>query len=70
VLQSLVDRGNTVTVIEHNMDVIKEADYIIDLGPEGGEQGGRLIAEGSPPELLAHSRSSYTARYLRKYLNL
>jgi len=70
VLQSLVDRGNTVTVIEHNMDVIKEADYIIDLGPEGGEQGGRLIAEGSPPELLAHSGTSYTARYLRKYLNL
>jgi excinuclease ABC subunit A len=69
VLQALVDRGNTVTVIEHNMEVIKEADYIIDLGPEGGDGGGRVVAEGSPSELLAHSNVSYTARYLRKYLS-
>jgi excinuclease ABC subunit A len=68
VLQALVERGNTVAVIEHNMEVIKEADYIVDLGPEGGEGGGRVVAKGSPPELLAHSNNSYTARYLRKYL--
>jgi len=69
VLQALVDRGNTVAVIEHNMEVIKEADYIIDLGPEGGDAGGRVVAQGSPPELLAHSKGSHTARYLRKYLD-
>jgi excinuclease ABC subunit A len=69
VLQALVERGNTVTVIEHNMEVIKEADYIIDLGPEGGEAGGRLVAAGSPVEMPAHSDSSHTARYLQKYLN-
>jgi excinuclease ABC subunit A len=69
VLQSLVARGNTVTVIEHNLEVIKEADYIIDLGPEGGEDGGRLVAKGSPLELVAHSNVSHTARYLQKYLN-
>jgi excinuclease ABC subunit A len=69
VLQLLVDRGNTVAVIEHNLEVIKEADYIIDLGPEGGEGGGRLVATGSPLELTSHSEVSHTARYLRKYLN-
>ena len=69
VLQALVDRGNTIAVIEHNMEVIKEADYIIDLGPEGGEAGGRLVATGSPLELPAHYNSSHTARHLRKYLN-
>jgi excinuclease ABC subunit A len=69
VLQSLVDLGNTVAVIEHNMEVIKEADYLIDLGPEGGEGGGKLVAAGSPAELLARADGSYTARYLRKYLN-
>jgi len=68
VLQALVDRGNTVAAIEHNMEVIKEADYIIDLGPEGGEQGGEVIAAGSPVEILKNSRKSYTADYLRKYL--
>lgn len=68
-LQALVDHGNTVAVIEHNMEVIKEADYIIDLGPEGGERGGRIVTTGSPLELLAHEDGSYTARYLRKYLN-
>ncbi len=68
VLQALVDQGNTVAVIEHNMEVIKEADYIIDLGPEGGDDGGRMVAAGSPTELLARADSSYTARYLRRYL--
>jgi excinuclease ABC subunit A len=69
VLQALVDEGNTVAVIEHNMEIIKEADYIIDLGPEGGDEGGRVVAAGSPVELLAHPNGSYTARYLRKYVN-
>jgi excinuclease ABC subunit A len=69
VLQALVDQGNTVAVIEHNMEVIKEADYIIDLGPEGGEGGGRVVAGGSPLELLAASNGSYTAKYLKKYVD-
>jgi len=69
VLQTLVDKGNTVAVIEHNMEVIKEADYIIDLGPEGGDGGGRVVVSGSPKELLAKPNGSHTARYLKKYLN-
>ena len=69
VLQAFVDQGNTVAVIEHNMEVIKEADYIIDLGPEGGDEGGRVIARGSPTEILAHPNGSHTAGYLKKYLN-
>jgi excinuclease ABC subunit A len=69
VLQALVDKGNTVAVIEHNMEIIKEADYIIDLGPDGGEKGGYVIATGSPVEILKNSRRSYTANYLRRYLN-
>jgi excinuclease ABC subunit A len=69
VLQALVDAGHTVAVIEHNLEVIKAADYIIDLGPEGGDVGGRLIASGSPVELLKHRKKSHTARYLYKYLN-
>ena len=69
VLQALVDEGNTVAVIEHNMEIIKEADYIIDLGPEGGDEGGHVVAAGSPVELLARSNGSYTARYLRRYVN-
>jgi excinuclease ABC subunit A len=68
VLQALVDEGNTVAVIEHNMEVIKEADYIIDLGPEGGENGGRVVAKGSPKELLARPNRSHTAWHLFKYL--
>jgi excinuclease ABC subunit A len=68
VLQVLVDQGNTIAVIEHNMEVIKEADYIIDLGPEGGDDGGYVVATGSPVELLSQTRKSYTARYLNKYL--
>ncbi len=68
-LNKLVDRGSTVVVIEHNLDVIKTADYIIDLGPEGGERGGYLVAEGTPEE-VAQNPHSYTGRYLRPYLNL
>jgi len=68
VLQALVDKGNTVAVIEHNMEIIKEADYIIDLGPEGGDKGGYVIATGSPLEILNNGKRSYTATYLRKYL--
>jgi excinuclease ABC subunit A len=63
VLNRLVDGGNTVLVIEHNLDVIKNADYIIDLGPEGGDGGGQIVATGSPEE-LAKSKNSHTARYL------
>ncbi|HSV26820.1 MAG TPA: hypothetical protein VLH60_02910, partial [Sedimentisphaerales bacterium] len=63
VLRRLVDLGNTVVVIEHNLDVIKMADYIIDLGPEGGEQGGTVVAQGSPEEIIK-IRESYTAKYL------
>ncbi|MFQ5675184.1 MAG: ATP-binding cassette domain-containing protein, partial [bacterium] len=65
VLNRLVDKGNTVIVIEHNLDVIKTADYIIDLGPEGGDEGGRIIAEG-PPEKVAGTKGSYTADFLRR----
>jgi len=65
VLQRLVDGGNTVVVIEHNLDVIKTADWIIDLGPEGGQGGGRIVAQG-PPELVAATAGSYTGRYLRE----
>ncbi|ABV34038.1 MULTISPECIES: excinuclease ABC subunit UvrA [Pseudothermotoga] len=67
VLHRLVDRGNTVIVIEHNLDVIKNADYIIDLGPEGGEQGGYVVATGTPEE-IAKVESSYTGQFLKKLL--
>ena len=68
VLQKLVDAGNTVVVIEHNLDMIKTADYIIDLGPEGGDRGGEIVACGTP-EQVAKSDKSYTGKYLKKYLN-
>ena len=68
VLNRLIDRGNTVLVIEHNMDVIKVADHIIDLGPEGGERGGKIICTGSPEEISMHSES-HTAAFLGKELN-
>ena len=67
VLQQLVDAGNTVLVIEHNLDVIKTADYIIDLGPEGGDEGGYVIAQGTP-EQVSQTEGSYTGEYLKKYL--
>ncbi len=69
VLQRLVDAGNTIIVIEHNLDVIKCADYIIDLGPEGGDEGGQIVAEGTPEELIK-SEKSYTAQFLRPVLQL
>ena len=67
VLQQLVDNGNTVVVIEHNLDMIKTADHIIDLGPEGGSGGGTIVAEGTP-EKVAECKNSYTGKYLKKYL--
>lgn len=67
VLQKLVDAGNTIVVIEHNLDMIKTADYIVDLGPEGGEKGGEVVACGTP-EKVARSKKSYTGKYLKKYL--
>ena len=67
VLQQLVDAGNTVLVIEHNLDVIKTADHIIDLGPEGGDGGGYVVAAGTP-EAVAAVEGSYTGQYLRRYL--
>ena len=67
VLQTLVDQGNTVVVIEHNLDVIKCADWIVDLGPEGGDGGGTIVAEGEP-ERIVDSKASYTGYFLRKFL--
>ena len=65
VLQQLTDNGNTVLVIEHNLDVLKTADYIIDLGPEGGDDGGYLVACGTPEEIAAN-KNSYTGQYLKE----
>ncbi|NCD43414.1 MAG: excinuclease ABC subunit UvrA, partial [Bacteroidia bacterium] len=67
VLSKLTDRGNTILVIEHNMDVIKVADHIIDIGPEGGQNGGQIIAEGTPEEIIKN-KNSYTAQFLRQEL--
>ena len=67
VIQRLVDQGNTIVVIEHNLDVIKSADWIIDMGPEGGEGGGSIVASGAPEDILSVEQS-HTARYLRKIL--
>ena len=67
VLNRLVDKGNTIVVIEHNMDVIKSADWIIDLGPEGGIEGGEVVAMGTPEEVVA-VEESHTGRFLRKAL--
>ena len=67
VFNRLVDEGNTVVVIEHNLDVIKCADYIVDLGPEGGDNGGTLVATGTPEE-IANNKKSYTGKYLKRYL--
>ena len=68
ILQRLTDGGNTVVVIEHNLDVIKTADYIIDLGPEGGSGGGTVVACGTPEE-VSKNPISYTGKYLKKYLD-
>ena len=68
ILQAFANTGNTVVVIEHNLDVIKTADHIIDMGPEGGINGGRIIAEGTP-EKVSSSTVSHTAKYLKQELN-
>jgi excinuclease ABC subunit A len=68
VLHRLVDRGNTVVTIEHNLDIIKEADWIIDLGPEGGAAGGEIVAMG-PPDRILDAPGSYTARFLKDFLD-
>ena len=68
ILQAFVNTGNTVVVIEHNLDVIKTADWIIDMGPEGGAEGGKIIAEGSP-EKVATVDSSYTGKFLKNLIN-
>jgi excinuclease ABC subunit A len=65
----LVATGNTVLVIEHNLDVVKTADWLIDLGPEGGDQGGRIVAEG-PPEAIAANAESHTGRFLEEVLGV
>ena len=67
VLQALADRGNTVCLIEHNLDVIKQSDHIIDLGPEGGDRGGEIVAQGTPEE-IAQCERSYTGQYLKEIL--
>jgi excinuclease ABC subunit A len=69
ILHRLVEMGNTVVTIEHNLDIIKEADYLIDLGPEGGDNGGRVVACGSPLEITMDGKQSYTAHFLRDYMN-
>ena len=69
ILQRLTDAGNTVLVIEHNLDLIKTADYIIDLGPEGGERGGEIVAVGTP-EKICKNENSYTGQFLKKYLGM
>ena len=68
VLNRLKDQGNTIVVIEHNLDVIKTADWIVDLGPEGGSDGGQIVAEGTPEE-VSKIKSSYTGQFLKKTLN-
>ena len=67
ILHRLTENGNTVVVIEHNLDVIKTADYIIDMGPEGGDGGGKLVAAGKPEDVVK-VKASYTGKYLKKYL--
>ena len=67
-MNKLVDRGNTVLIIEHNMEVIKSVDWIIDLGPEGGDLGGKIVAQGTPKQ-VAKVKGSYTGQYLNKILN-
>jgi len=68
ILHRLVEAGNTVITIEHNLEIIKEGDYLVDLGPEGGEEGGQVVACGPPLEVTKNGKRSHTARYLRDYL--
>jgi excinuclease ABC subunit A len=71
ILQALVDQGNTVIVIEHNLDIIKVADHIIDIGPEGGVGGGQIIAAGTPEEVVKTAlKTSHTARFLKDYISV
>jgi excinuclease ABC subunit A len=65
----LIENGGSILIIEHNLDVIRSADWVIDLGPEGGDRGGQIVAEGTP-EQIAASRKSYTGQYLRQYASL
>ena len=67
ILQRLVDTGNTIIVIEHNLDLIKTCDHIIDLGPEGGDNGGEVVAIGTPEQICKNERS-YTGKFLKKYI--
>ena len=67
ILTDLVNKGNTVIIVEHNLDVIKLSDWIIDLGPEGGEKGGYIVAQGTIEDIIKEKRS-YTGKYLKKYL--
>jgi len=68
VLQAFVQKGNTVVVIEHNMEVIKTADWIIDMGPDGGDKGGNIVFEGTPEQVL-NIKESYTGKFLKKILS-
>ncbi|MFO7807609.1 MAG: excinuclease ABC subunit UvrA [Candidatus Moraniibacteriota bacterium] len=68
IVQKLVDRGNSVMVLEHNLELIKCADYIIDIGPEGGDEGGKVVAAGTPEEIVEQRNKSYTGKYLKNYL--
>jgi excinuclease ABC subunit A len=68
VLHRLVDAGNTVVIIEHNLDIVAEADWVIDLGPEGGDGGGKIVAQGSPEQVASVKHGSHTARFLREFL--
>lgn len=68
ILQRLVDTGNTIIVIEHNLDLIKTCDHIIDLGPEGGDNGGEVVAIGTPEQICKNERS-YTGKFFKKYIN-
>ncbi len=67
VLQQLVDQGNTVVIIEHHPDIVKVADWIIDLGPEGGDRGGEIVAQGTP-EQIVKAKGSYTGQFLKEHL--
>jgi excinuclease ABC subunit A len=67
ILTDLVDKGNTVLIIEHNLDVIKLSDWIIDLGPKGGEEGGEIVAQGTVQDII-EEKHSYTGQYLKEYL--
>jgi len=69
ILHRLAEMGNTVITIEHNLEIVKEADYLVDLGPEGGDEGGYVVACGPPLEMIQNGKKSYTARYLKEYLH-